>query len=412
LEIVRSASSEIIEKPFIKFLGDGALIFATETQANPMKFISLAETVAKRVEIINRERYSSKPFAIEFKCALDYGSDIYLFRTGDPQGTVIDRAFRICSYLTPNTIAASAEYCERIANTEVGKRFSLAGRAYLKGISERWQDIYALNDLKGFAIRLASEQLKKEALTDIFEVGKEDKPIWVVGGAIRDSVGDKASTYSMQHGDNNALIEIVHSLTKAYPNRQIQIVNSEDYLRRNGPVLDNDIVCISGPDFNVVTRRLIKEIPLDISFVRDKSAGRESDDPVVKFIDAERQIHEFRTERDRSRAISSDPAIFVKWRRTDLAGGEQRFVYIMMGSNTQGTYAAASVFGISCPHLLENHAFLKDNLPHTDIRAFGFIANATVIQDYTEPILLRRADNLKTFYLTSSRKDAKMANSD
>jgi len=399
MEVIRIVGEEILNKFYIKYLGDGVLLFSKADQANPVEFVKFAKTLAKRIELLNKgdSRYASEALSIKFTLALDYGSDIYLFYDGDPQGVVIDRVFRISNYLMPNMVGVSSSFYEHLKDTEYGKQFTLAGKASLKGISESWQKIYALNTIENFSTQLSAEQKKKEALIDIWEMGKKDKPIWVVCGDIHTEEDIDVDAYSLQHGDSNALIEVIHILSKLYPDRQIEIVTSKEYLERNKSSFDNDIISISGPYYNLVSRRAINKIGLPINFELDPKKLNEYEDPILTFFEANGNHLAFQTERDGSR-IASDIAVFIKIKDAFAKG---RFLYLIMGNQTQGTCAAARMFGISSPHLFDNYEYLKNELIEIDKdnSGLGIIVRATMITEYVEPIEIKNVKDLRTFAL-------------
>lgn len=383
LDLVESTAKELFGRPFIKFTGDGALIFAKEKAVQPLKFVSFVEVLCKRISDINAKHYSSKELRIQFKCVLDYGSNIYVLPNGDPNGTVVDRAFRIIGHLPADTIAASSNFYNLAREHAMENKFVLAGKAYLRGVSEEWHLIYALNSIDGFSTELNIEQRNREALADIWEMGPGNRPIWVISGAIHQRLDTASSSYSMQHGDTNALIEIVQTLSKVYPDRSIHVVNSEEYLRRNGPSLGNDLVSIGGPDFNKVSEKVLAKAPLRFRGKRNSKY----DDSTLTMPD-----DKFDTGRDENGIITSDPAVFLKMNGTFL---EDRFLYVVMGNQTQGTYAAASLFGISSPHLLVNREFLREKGLLKGKKQFAIVAMAETVQDYVEPICLPTAKHVR-----------------
>ena len=406
LEIVHSVTKECFKKRyFVKNLGDGILIFSKTEQTDPAKFIEFSETLVERIKYLNLHdsRYTSEDFSIKFTIAIDYGSDIYLFNNNDPQGIVIDRVFRISSYLMPNMIGVSRPFYNYLETKGYDNKFVLAGKAILKGISETWQEIYALKTIVGFSTQLSPEQKKKEALIDIWEMGKKDKPIWVISGDIHGQEDIDVGTYSVQHGDSNALIEVIHILIKLYPDRKIEIVTSEEYLTRNGGSFDNDIVSISGPYYNSVAREMINRIGLPLNFELDPDKLNEYEDPILTFFKSDGNQDEFRTERDGLK-ISSDIAVFIKVR--NIFTQDCRFIYLVMGNNTQGTYDSARIFGISTPYLFNNCEYLKNKLSkiQKDISGFGVIAKVPVMNRYIEPIELTDDKCLKMFTLPLNYK--------
>lgn len=394
LEVTRTAATETLGNVFVKFLGDGILIFADEQKAPPVKFVDFTEALTKRIEKLNEDRYS-RGLTIHFKCALDFGSNIYVLKNGDPLGTVVDRAFRICSYLVPDMVGASKDFCQRVSSRRKD-RFVLAGKAYLKGISDDWQEIYALKGLPGFSLQLSKEQKMKEALTDIWQMGDADRPIWIVSGAIP-KMGPDKSILSLHHGDANALIEIVHTLSKTYPDRPFEVVNSEEYLKRNKGSLDNDIVCVSGPSFNTVTGEAMKELRLPLDYEFDETEDIENEkDPILLFRAKGARSIKFETQRE-DNEIVSDIAVFVKIKGAFAKG---RFFYLLMGNQTSGTHAATQLMGISSPALLPNWEFLKTGGLDVNQDRFGLVARTKVLHDFAEPIdLTRRECILKTFDL-------------
>lgn len=400
LEVIRIVGEEILNKPYIKYLGDGVLLFSKSDQNDPIKFVEFAETLAKRIELLNLgdSRYASPAFSIKFTLAIDYGSDIYLLHDGDPQGIVIDRVFRISNYLMPNMIGISSSYYEYLKERQYENKFTFVGKASLKGISDIWQKIYALYTITNFSTQLSHEQKKKEALIDIWEMGKNDKPIWVVSGAIHSEEDIAVDAYSVQHGDSNALIEIIHILSKLYPDRTIEIVTSEEYLERNRSSFDNDIISVSGPYYNLVTRRLINRMRLPINFELEPEKLNEYEDPILTFFKSEGTHKKFTTERDDSR-ILSDIFVFIKANNT--LSKDHRFIYLIMGNQTQGTYGSALMFGISSPYLFDNCEYLNNKLSDfgQNVGGFGIITKVNMIGDYVEPVELKTAKHIEMFTL-------------
>ncbi len=391
LDLAESTAKEMLGKPFVKFTGDGALIFCKQRAVSPLRFVTFAESLAQKVAKVNSRRYPSKELRIEFKCVLDCGDDVFVLPNGDPNGTVVDRAFRISSYLMPNSVAVSSQFYSQVKDKLLHK-FVNAGKAYLRGVGDEWQSIYALNSIAGFSTQLNLEQRKREALIDIWEMGVGDRPIWIVSGAIHQRLDAASDSYSMQHGDNNAIVEVVHTLSKAYPDRKIEIINSEEYLRRNGPSLANDIVTIGGPDFNLVSKKMLEKLPL--RFVQKRN-NKFADSTLI--VTDEGKDSKLETGRDDNDRIVSDPAVFAKIKDTF---GQGRYLYMVMGNQTQGTYAASLLFGISSQHLLVNHEFLKERGLLVPGKRFALIACADAMQDYVEPISLPSAARLQIVTLT------------
>jgi hypothetical protein len=400
LEVIRIVGEEKLNKPYIKYLGDGVLLFSKTDQTDPEKFVDFAETLAKRIGLLNigDSRYASPAFSIQFTLAIDHGSDIYLFKDGDPQGIVIDRVFRISNYLMPNMIGISSSFYEYLKEKDYGNKFTIAGKASLKGISATWQKIYALNTITNFSTQLSDEQRKKETLIDIWEMGKNDKPIWVVSGDIHSEGDVDVDSYSLQHGDSNALTEIIHIMDKLYPDRHIEIVTSKEYIERNKSSFDNDIVSISGPYYNLVTRKLINKMKLPINFELDPEKLNEYEDPILTFFRSNSNNKEFTTKRDGAR-IFSDMSVFIKAK--NIFSQEHRYTYLIMGNQTQGTYGSAHMFGISTPHLFENHEYLNNKLNGIDRNAdgFGIITDVNLVGNYVEPIELKTANDIEIFTL-------------
>jgi hypothetical protein len=399
LGVVQSAKKEVLENAFIKFLGDGVLLFSKADETESERFVEFAEVLAKKIGQMNHSldsRYSSEAFAIEFTCAIDHGSDIYLLFKGDPQGLVIDRAFRIKDYLVPNMVGVSSSFLDSLRGGRNKRKFALAGKAYLKGVAEDWQDIYALNSIPTFSTQLSLEHKKNEILTDIWEMGRNDKPIWVVSGAIRSALDEAVGSYSVQHGDSDALIEVIHLLSRLYPDRSVEIVTSQQYLQRTKSSFDNDIVSVSGPYYNIVSRELINRLRLPVNFELEPDKLNKWEDPILTFIGPHDDIMSFKTKRRKAK-ITSDVSVFIKLREP-LA--KDRFIYLLMGNQTQGTYGAACMFGISSPKLLDNYDYLRDKTAKIgNARGFGIIARTTVIDDYAEPIELKTSRGTKLFAL-------------
>jgi len=390
LEVVSTLANRMLANPFIKLLGDGVLIFSKKESIGPKEFVAFAEELANSIKRLNTDvpRYTTSDIKIQFKCTLDYGSDLYLFKQSDPQGIIIDRVFRIDQYLLPSTIAASSSFYDSLEKNDK-KKFILAGRTLLRGISDRWEKIYALTTIKDYCTELSAEQKKREILTEVWKMGNSDKPIWIVTGAIQDY---KRNIYAMQQGDSNAIIEIVHTLIKIYPDRLIEIVPSEEYLRRNSGSFDNDIVCISGPSHNLVAERMLQKGILPIKFELDLNKLNRFRDPLLIIIHVDESESIYEVSRRQSRIIQ-DWFLFMKTRNPF---GEGRYLYMLMGNQTHGTSGAACTFGISSPHISNNFAFLNEILTanNLDFESFGLIGPVSVIDGYAEPPELFNSRNI------------------
>lgn len=396
LDTVHMVVNETLNEPYTKNLGDGVLIFCKND--NPENFINFAETLAKRIEILNKERYFSSALSIRFTLAMDYGHDIYLFGGGDPQGLVIDRTFRISKYVVPNMVGVSSSFYKFLKDKKFKNKFKLAGKASLKGVSETWQEIYALNSIPNFSIRLSEEQKKNEALIEVWDMGKNNKPIWIVSGDIHSEGDVDVDAYSLQSGDSNALTETRQILRELYPTRNIEIVTSREYLGRNKVSYDNDIISISGPYYNSVTRELINELKLPINFELDPKKLNKHEDPIITFFEPDNKKKIFMTERKNDRIIR-DVAVFIKVKNP--FSKEDRYIYLIMGNQTQGTYGAAHMFAITCSHLFKNHQYLnnKFNGINQNFGEFGIITHVDMVEDVAKPVDFNSDDEIELFKL-------------
>ena len=82
METIRQVAEEVLQNPYIKYLGDGVLIFSKAKDNDPIKFLEFSENLANRIMILNSSQYKSNALTLQFTLALDYGSDIYLFHNG------------------------------------------------------------------------------------------------------------------------------------------------------------------------------------------------------------------------------------------------------------------------------------------------------------------------------------------
>ena len=119
------------------------------------------------------------------------------------------------------------------------------------------------------------------------------------------------------------------------------------------------------------------------------------EDPILTFFDANGSQVRFKTTRKKG-MISSDVSTFVKMKGIFA---KDRYLYLIMGNQTQGTFGAARLFGISSPYISSNYDHLRNKVVGMPTKRdeFGIIFRVEVIQEYVEPVELNNAIGLKVF---------------
>ena len=114
--------------PPTKYLGDGILVFAKEDCIVPAEFLNFANRVYQKLTETNHN-YTDE-HAIRARIILGYGS-VFLFDENDPQGSAVDKLFRIEKYVPNGCVGMSEEFRQQTQVTNVRS----IGRYRLKGLT-------------------------------------------------------------------------------------------------------------------------------------------------------------------------------------------------------------------------------------------------------------------------------------
>ncbi len=127
-----------------KFLGDGVLCFFPDDNPPAAQVPSIAKKILSEIRETNKRHQYSAEYFLEARIVLDYGK-VYLFDRGDgqindPQGSSVDRLFRVEKYILQGCIGFTEPFAEKAGLQD---SFSI-GRYRLKGLGDARNKILLL----------------------------------------------------------------------------------------------------------------------------------------------------------------------------------------------------------------------------------------------------------------------------
>lgn len=250
LEFRETIKAQMPENTPIKFLGDGALCFFPGERMQSQNVAALATKILGELTKVSAERNYAAEYALQARVILDFGP-VFMFDEGDPQGTPVDRLFKLEKFVPANHIGLTQGF-KNAANLD---GVYPLGKYLIRGIGKGRHELFLLKKPDASTQRSVEKQREQSALIDIWNLGLDHQgPIYIVGGRIPGELAEEP--YQVQSGDLAAFIEVVLAIARAGRMEDVRFPEesqpTEEYLREN-------IVCVGGPYYNKWTRRLMRE---------------------------------------------------------------------------------------------------------------------------------------------------------
>ncbi|MFZ3058383.1 MAG: hypothetical protein WA102_01475 [Candidatus Methanoperedens sp.] len=330
-----------------KFLGDGVLCFFPDDDPLAFEVLSIAKRILQEIKDANKRHQYSAEYILEARVVLDYG-EVYLFDRGDgqvndPQGSCVDRLFRVEKYILQGCIGFT-EYFATKAGLQ--NPFSI-GRYRLKGLGDTRHKIFLLEEPTAAVRSRINVQKEISALADIWDLGYNGEgEVFIIGGYIPPD--KNVGITHVEMGDKDALVETITNFAKIERIGDIKVLISseisEEQLREN-------IVCIGGPYHNSCCLRMMREIksPYIFDLSHDET-------PLINQIDTDI----YYSSRDHTR-ITKDYGFFARFTNPL---NEERHVILVCGIETYGVHGAVRAFsGIrNNAHFLELHDIIYEKM--------------------------------------------------
>ena len=334
-----------------KYLGDGILLFAKTDEIGICKFLEFARQIY--LNIAEKNKNYPGEHAIVARIVLNYGS-VFLFDGDDPQGSAVDKVFRIEKYIPNGCIGMSTEFKDRAKIDDVKS----IGCYRLKGLTRGLHEIFLVNRCDGKAPAMLDELGKQAALRDFWDLGIHGTgKITIITGCIPPET-DGADTIEM--GDKDALVNAVVNVAKVGRIHNLNVLTCQETREED---LRENIVCVGGPYYNSVTLKLLQEI--QSPFVFDLT-DTESDKTPIRRCDAiGGSFDSHRNERGR---LIHDWGFLGRFRNPF---NNNTHVILACGIETSGVFGIVKAFGSQNPHLQDLHqAVRKQSVDRSDLVDF------------------------------------------
>ncbi len=257
----------------IKYLGDGVLGFFEANKISSRELLEKAKNILININELNSTRDFLGDHALVVRIILNSGA-VYMFSDSDPQGTAVDKLFRMEKFVPDGHIGMTEEF---IVKAELN-RLEPVGHFILKGLAKGKHSLYldtSVNPTK--SLTPLKTLMAESASADIWWLSDtSDQPVYLVDGYIPPN---ERSSAVIQIGDKGAVVEALCNLALAGG-----IQNVKHYVSAQFPdeEINRNIVCIGGPCYNSITNRLMKDSDLPVYF-----EGLESEDDETPLVHSE-----------------------------------------------------------------------------------------------------------------------------
>ncbi len=258
-------------KPLLptKCLGDGILGFYEVEKLQPAQLLQAAKQILNEIHRVNQERPYRAEHAMHVRVVLSQGR-VFLIDGGDPQGSAVDKLFRIEKYVPGDCIGMTEEFRNKVDTPDC----TLAGRYRLKGLADGRHRLFLIEPVGESAFTRIDKARRRAALHDIWDLGSAGEgKVFLVTGYIPPEEGQPCM---IQIGDKEATIIAYKNLCFAGRLEDAEEMTSHDvrdwHLREN-------VVCIGGPYWNQITCKFMREIRSP--FVFDFSSPADDRTPLV-----------------------------------------------------------------------------------------------------------------------------------
>lgn len=336
----RSAvESAIVPTKPTKYLGDGILIFAKIDEIEPAEFLRFSERIYSNIAEMN-QRYTSE-HVIATRIVLNYGS-VFRFDGTDPQGSAVDKLFRLEKYVPNGCIGMSLEFKDR---TET-KNVRSAGCYRLKGLTHGLHELFLLDRLDSASLVIVDQLKQQIALRDFLDLGVSGiGPISIVTGCVPSEI-DGSDTIEM--GDKDALVGAVINIARVDRIGALKVLTCSDATDSD---LRENVICIGGPYYNSITLQFMQDIKSP--FIFDMSDPEGDKTPIQKCLD-DGALFESQWVGPR---LTHDWGFFGRFKNPYNL---DRHVIMACGIETSGVSRIVKAFSSDNPHLLSLHKSIRE----------------------------------------------------
>lgn len=310
-----------------KLLGDGILVSFFDDKISAGDIVTLAQKILTEIEEPNKELRGEH--SIRVRIVLNCGT-VYPFDDDDPQGTPVDKLFRMEKFVPDGCIGLTEEFAK-----EAGIAKPPIAYLQLKGLPEPKS-----HGLVVIGHAMTDELRRKLTDTTRFsalwsqpgeDVGAE---VNLVGGYIQ------AETSHVQMGDVNAkLLSLLTLAALGYADRT-ELFDSSSF---PSDVYQQNIISIGGPCNNSLTENLLAGLPVGFEITDD-------DEDATPLIIKGGQSGRFEAIRDDEGRLTKDWGLFV---RMQNPSNRSRRVIIGCGIESPGCEGIIRAFTPDNQHFSE-----------------------------------------------------------
>lgn len=282
-----------------KYLGDGIFVFVQETELSSLSLLWKAQEILLKINKLNESDIFRDDHKIRVRIILNSGS-VYKFFGSDPQGTAVDKLFRMEKFVPDGFIGMTDEFVQNAGVSDIAR----VGRFLLKGMGKGRHTLYLYRDTGGSVPQQVAKITAQSHAAELWWLsGTTDQCVYLVGGYIPP---EEAPSASVQMGDKNALLEAFYNLALA---GDIKKISPFDSLEFRDEAHTENIVCIGGPCFNNVTQQLMEAASLPFRF--EAVEDDENDEtPLIDQSTGER----FEKSYDKQKRLTQDWGLFARFK--------------------------------------------------------------------------------------------------
>ena len=323
-----------------KYLGDGILLFAKTDETSPCKFVEFSKQIY--LNIAEKNRSYPGGHAIVARIVLHYGP-VFLFDGDDPQGSAVDKVFRLEKYVPNGCIGMSTEFKDRANIADV----TSVGSYRLKGLTRGLHELFLLNRSDGKPPPMLDDLRKQAALRDFWDLGINGSGIvTIITGCIPPEI-DGADTIEM--GDKDALVDAVLNVARVGRIHNLKVLTCQEAREED---LQGNIICIGGPYYNSVTLKLMQEIQSPFVFDLTDTEGDKT--PIRRCDDIGGSFESRWNEGGR---LIHDWGFLGRFRNPF---NNNAHVILACGIETSGVFGIVKAFGTKNPHLQDLHGAVRE----------------------------------------------------
>ncbi len=281
-----------------KYLGDGIFAFFEDEEVDANDLLYRARDILCRIAALNKTDNFRGDHAIKVRIILSSGP-VHLFRTNDPQGTAVDKLFRMEKLVPNEDIGMTEEFVQKAGLTKL----TPVGKFSLKGLAAEGRHALFIDRVVGQS--LSKEAAKIAGASESSELwwpkSIMDEPVYLVGGYIPPT----AEPFSSVHmGDKDAFVQALVNLALA---GDVQNIHTSNSANRPDEAVRGNVVCVGGPCHNSLTRRLMEDARLPLSF---ENLDDEDDETPLVWLSG--NIN-FEKETDENGTLTKDWGLFARF---------------------------------------------------------------------------------------------------